>query len=160
MQLFSPEFSEGHFLSKKHEYNAFGGTGENTSPALIWNDVPCDAKSLALTLYDPDAPTGSGFWHWIVYNIPPDFQGFASNSGDPSAKLIPNITQGRNDYGTFGFGGACPPEGDKPHRYIFTLHALSLKRLDIDNDMPNAVIRFIIYTNQIAKVSLSALYQR
>jgi len=111
-RIWSDEFAANGYLSKNHEFDqqAFGVDGENISPALQWDGVPPEAKSLALTVYDPDAPTGSGFWHWIVVNIPVDTRSLPQNAGKADGSLLPaGALQMRNDYGTVGFGGAAPP---------------------------------------------------
>lgn len=159
--LTSPEFAEQGKLAKAHEYNDFGGDGDNRSPALRWIGVPAGTRSLAITLYDPDAPTGSGFWHWVAFDIPPDTEGLSANSGAKDGRLLPaGAIQSTNDYGVHGFGGACPPPGAEPHRYVFTLHALSVEKLGIDGTTPNAVARFLIHANTIDSASTTAYYGR
>ena len=118
-------------LSKKEEFNGFGCNGENKSPELHWSDIPKGTKSFALTVFDPDAPTGSGWWHWIVVNIPANVTQLPE---DASAKhLLPKgAVETVTDFGRPGFGGPCPPKGDKAHAYIFTLYALDVDKLDID----------------------------
>lgn len=146
------------FLSKANEYHNFGGNGDNVSPALSWEHVPQGTKSFAVTAYDPDAPTGSGFWHWVAYNIPASLTALAAGAGNPAN--IPDITHAQSDFGTPGYGGCCPPEGDIPHRYIFTLHALSCDDLGVTPDLPNAVIRFLINMHTLEKASVVTLYKR
>jgi len=127
VKLWTDAFSDNAFMPKRHEFDVadFGAHGENVSPALQWSDLPADTKSLALTVYDPDAPTGSGFWHWVVVNIPVGTQGLAEDAGRADGSGLPaGALQLINDYGTRGFGGAAPPKGDKPHRYIWNLFAL------------------------------------
>lgn len=159
--LVSPEFVEQGVLTKAHEYNDFGGTGDNRSPALKWSNVPDGTRSLAITVYDPDAPTGSGFWHWVAFDIAPDADALTPDAGHKDGAALPQgAVQSANDYGFHGFGGACPPEGAGPHRYVFTLHALSTDKLGIDAGATNAVARFLIHANTIASTSLTALYQR
>ena len=102
-------------LSDAQVFNGFGCTGKNISPAIKWSGAPSGTRSFAATLYDPDAPTGSGWWHWLVYDIPATANALPEHAGDADGKLLPaGAMQGRTDFGTSGFGGACPPQGDKP----------------------------------------------
>ncbi len=161
LRIWSDEFAADGFLSKTHEFDlqAFGGSGSNASPALYWDGVPPEARSLALTVYDPDAPTGSGFWHWIVVNIPVDMRSLPQNAGKADGSLLPaGALQLHNDYGTFGFGGAAPPRGDKPHRYIFRIHALKAELLPLDSSATNAVARFMTHLNEIDSASYTGVY--
>src|SRR5947207_1980520 len=102
-------------LPDKQVFNNMGCNGENLSPQLGWADPPKETKSFVVTVYDPDAPTGSGWWHWVVYNIPADAKELAAGAGSGKAELPAGAKQGRTDFGAPGYGGACPPEGDKPH---------------------------------------------
>jgi len=159
--LTSPTIKPGAVLSADQVFNGFGCTGDNQSPALKWTPGPMETKSYALTVYDPDAPTGSGWWHWIVYNIPADVSELAAGAGDQTGKrLAAGAVQGRNDYGTYAFGGACPPKGDKPHRYIFTLYALKVDKIDVAHDASAALIGFMLNANAVAKASFTAMYGR
>lgn len=148
-------------LSQDQVFDGFGCTGKNISPALSWSGAPAGTKSFAVTVYDPDAPTGSGWWHWIVFNIPPTVMALPAGAGDAAGRLLPaGVVQGRTDFGKPGFGGACPPQGDKPHRYIFTVYALKLEKLDVAADAGGAMIGFMINANQIGKASFTARYGR
>jgi Raf kinase inhibitor-like YbhB/YbcL family protein len=159
--LASPTIEPGAFLSEAQVFNGFGCTGKNQSPALIWSAGPKETKSYAITVYDPDAPTGSGWWHWIVYNIPSNITKIAAGAGDPTGKLLPlGAVQGRTDYGTHAFGGACPPQGDKPHRYIFTVYALKIDKIDVPSDSSAALIGFMIHANTLGKADFTALFGR
>jgi hypothetical protein len=162
VKLWTDAFSDNAFMPKRHEFDVadFGAHGDNISPALQWSDLPADTKSLALTVYDPDAPTGSGFWHWVVVNIPVGTQGLAEDAGRADGSGLPaGALQLINDYGTRGFGGAAPPKGDKPHRYIFQLHALKVDQLPVPADATNAVGRFMIHLNQLASATYTGLYE-
>lgn len=150
--------SDYGFLSKVNEYHNFGGNGDNISPALSWENVPQGTKSFAVTVYDPDAPTGSGFWHWVAFNIPARLTSLAAGAGNP--EITPDIKHANSDFGAPGYGGCCPPEGDIPHRYVFTLHALTCDELGVAQDLPNAVIRFLINMHTLEKASVVTLYQR
>ena len=160
-QLSSPAFSDGGTLPLQQVFNSFGCTGGNQSPALSWTTPPEGTKSLALTVYDPDAPTGSGWWHWVVFNLPPDTRSLPVNAGTPEGKTLPKgAVQARTDYGTSGFGGACPPKGDALHRYVFTLWALDTESLPLDETASGAMVGYYLNQHQIAKATLTATYGR
>jgi Raf kinase inhibitor-like YbhB/YbcL family protein len=157
----SPDLDARRAIPEKFVFNGFGCSGENVSPAVIWRDAPADTKSFAVTVYDPDAPTGSGWWHWLVINIPPDTHGLQQGAGDPAArKVAKSVLQTRTDFGKPGWGGPCPPQGDRPHRYVFTVHALKVDRLDVPEDASGALVGYMIHANQIAKTSFTARYGR
>lgn len=159
--LTSPEITTGSQLPAKQVFNGFGCTGENRSPALTWSGAPVDTKSFAVTVYDPDAPTGSGWWHWVVINIPANVGELQAGAGDADGKqLPPGARQGRTDFGTAAYGGACPPPGDPAHRYVFTVHALKVEKLDPPADASAALIGFMLHSAEIAKTSLTAYYAR
>ena len=159
--LGSPSIKPESTLTLDQVFNGFGCTGKNISPALNWRGAPEGTKSFALTVYDPDAPTGSGWWHWVVYNLPANTQSLPAGAGTVEGKDLPaEAAQGRTDFGTTGFGGACPPEGDKPHRYIFTLHALKVEKLEIPEGATAALIGYMINANRIDKASFTAYYSR
>jgi len=160
-QLTSPDIRHGAALGKAQEYAGFGCQGGNTSPQLHWSGAPSGTKSFALTAYDPDAPTGSGWWHWVVFNIPADANALPRNAGDPASGLAPaQSVQSRTDYGIPGFGGACPPNGDKPHRYQFRLYALDTERLELSPDSSAALVGFMLNQHKLAVAEIEATYQR
>ncbi len=159
LEIHSPDVANGAKLSNAQVFSGFGCTGDNISPALAWSKVPAGTKSLAVTVYDPDAPTGSGWWHWVVYNLPPDATGLPKGIGK-GAELPAGAKQGRNDFGGHDFGGACPPVGDKPHHYFFTVHALKTEKIDVPDDASPALIGYMLHANLIAKASLTARYGR
>ena len=159
--LASPDIKPGSTLSNTYVFNGFGCSGENKSPALKWSGAPKDTKSYAVTVYDPDAPTGSGWWHWVVYNIPADAHELAAGAGTANSTALPQgAVQGRTDFGAAAFGGACPPTGDKPHRYVFTVYALKTDKIDAPADASAALIGFMINANKLAKASFTAKYGR
>lgn len=164
MKLVSSSFRDGEYLGKEHILSAdygFGCSGGNRSPHLKWEGAPEGTKSFALTCFDPDAPTGSGFWHWVVVNIPPDATELPLDAGNPaSGKLAAGALQVRTDFGRPGYGGPCPPEGDHPHRYLFTVHAVSLEKLPVTADTSAAVVGFYLNFNTLAKASLMGLFKR
>ncbi|OQP87856.1 kinase inhibitor [Rhizobium rhizosphaerae] len=157
-KLTSPAFAEGAKLSTDQVFKGFGCEGGNLSPALSWSGAPKGTKSFALTAYDPDAPTGSGWWHWNVVDLPADTTALkAGASGQPA--LPKGAVELRNDYGVTGFGGACPPPGEV-HRYIFTIHALDVEKLDLPKDASNALAGFMIGAHQIGAAKITAVYNR
>ncbi len=148
-------------LTNTQVFNGFGCKGENKSPALAWKGAPTGTKSFAVTVYDPDAPTGSGWWHWVVFNLPADTRGLEAGAGDPAAgKLPPVAVQSRTDFGKPGWGGPCPPKGDRPHRYVFTVHALKVDKIDLDENAPAAMVGFMINANELARAALTARHSR
>jgi hypothetical protein len=157
-QLTSPDMAEGKTLGLKQVLNGFGCQGGNQSPALHWQGEPEGTNSFAITAYDPDAPTGSGWWHWIVVNLPATSHSLVA--GGSNGQLPAGALQTRTDFGTPGFGGACPPPGDKPHRYIFTVHALKTDRLELDAQASGAMAGYFINANTLSKASLTASYGR
>jgi Raf kinase inhibitor-like YbhB/YbcL family protein len=160
-QLTSPDFKAGGMIPKSFEFNGFGCSGENKSPALRWSGAPKGTKSFAITVYDPDAPTGSGWWHWMVINIPADITELKPDAGAVGGANLPKgASHARIDYGVAGWGGVCPPQGDKPHRYIFTVHALKVDQLDVPADATAALTGFIINGNSLGKASFTAKYGR
>jgi Raf kinase inhibitor-like YbhB/YbcL family protein len=159
--LSSPTIKPGSTLSQDQVFNSFGCTGKNLSPALKWSGAPKDTKSFAVTLYDPDAPTGSGWWHWVVYNIPASATELAQGAGDASGAQLPKgAAQGKTDFGSAGFGGACPPPGDKPHRYIFTVYALKADKLDLPADATAAFVGYNLNANKLGSASFTAKFGR
>ncbi|HSV50928.1 MAG TPA: YbhB/YbcL family Raf kinase inhibitor-like protein [Burkholderiaceae bacterium] len=159
--LTSPDLKAGGMIPKRFEFNGFGCAGENKSPALKWSGAPKDTKSFAITVYDPDAPTGSGWWHWSVINIPASVTELAPDAGAAGGANLPKgATPVRIDYGVAAWGGVCPPQGDKPHRYIFTVHALKTDKLDIPADATAALAGFMINANALGKASFTAKYGR
>ena len=145
----------------EHVFDGWGCTGKNVSPALEWSGAPAGTKSFAVTCYDPDAPTGSGWWHWQIFNVPASATRLETGAGDPkSGKAPKGSVQGRNDYGAVGWGGPCPPPGDKPHRYVFTVFALKVERIDLDASASAAAIGFNLNANALAKASFTARYGR
>jgi Raf kinase inhibitor-like YbhB/YbcL family protein len=157
----SPTIKPGGALSSAQVFNGMGCTGKNISPALQWKDAPSGTRSFAVTLYDPDAPTGSGWWHWVVYNIPASVTALPEHAGDATGQLLPaGAAQGRTDFGTPGFGGACPPPRDKPHRYILTVYALKTEKIDVPADSSAAMVGFMLHANELAKASITAHYGR
>ncbi|MBA6339290.1 YbhB/YbcL family Raf kinase inhibitor-like protein [Colwellia sp. BRX8-7] len=161
LTLSSKDIEQGKFMAKAQEYGGFGCSGGDLSPHLKWANAPKGTKSFAITVYDPDAPTGSGWWHWQVVNIPVNVMEIATGAGDTKTNLAPvGSTQISNDYGSRGFGGACPPEGHGVHHYRFTLHALSVEKLELPKDASGALTGYMINANTIEASTIQALYKR
>lgn len=159
--LSSPDIYSGGSIDPVFEFDGFGCSGQNRSPALHWSGAPEGTRSFAVTVYDPDAPTGSGWWHWFVVDLPTATVHLAPGAGaQGGAGLPPPARHIRNDYGAYAWGGMCPPPGDKPHRYIFTVHALSVDRLDIPDDAPAALAGFMVNANTLDKATFTATYGR
>lgn len=160
-KLTSPDIKNGAAIKMEQVFNSFGCTGNNISPELNWSGAPAATKSFAVTIYDPDAPTGSGFWHWLIANIPTSSTSLTKNAGDPKADLAPKgSVQSRTDFGTSGYGGPCPPKGDKPHRYIITVFAVDTDKLDVTPETTGAVVGFNLHFHTLAKATLTGRYGR
>ena len=172
--LTSADLVSGTF-DNKFVLNGFGCAGNNISPALSWSNVPAGTKSLALQVYDPDAPSGSGFWHWAVYNIPPTVSSLPQGAGNSPATLPTGAFGGNTDFldtgltGSNGnYGGPCPPAGDKPHRYQFTLYALAVDQLEVAGGVPRTgtaglygfVLNKGVGAALLGKASFTATYGR
>ena len=161
LTISSNDITHGKMMSKVHEFNGFGCTGDDLSPHLAWTGAPPETKSFAITVYDPDAPTGSGWWHWQIVNIPKDVREVTTGAGSVGKKTAPKgSVQVLNDYSMRGFGGACPPPGHGIHRYQFTIHALSVETLDLPDNASGALAGYMINANTISSATLEALYQR
>lgn len=156
--LASPDITDGGRLGEAQVANTFGCAGKNVSPALTWQNAPAGTRSFAVSAYDPDAPTGSGFWHWVMFNIPADTAGLAAgitpDSGAPNGAV-----QSRADAGFASYLGACPPPG-QTHRYVFTVTALSVDKLELDQNASGALIGFMTNANALAKASITVTYGR
>lgn len=159
--LKSGSFADGDMLPKAFVHSAMGAGGDNLSPDLSWSGAPEGTQSFALTLYDPDAPTGSGWWHWVVYDIPATVTSLPRGAGAAGGATLPGgAKMGHTDFGTADYGGAAPPPGHGPHRYIFTLYALNTPKLDVPAGCTAAYIGFNIHFAQLGEARLTALYQR
>jgi Raf kinase inhibitor-like YbhB/YbcL family protein len=160
--LKSADIASRSTIALEQVFNGLGCTGKNISPSLEWSGVPAAAKSLALIVHDPDAATGvGGFTHWIVYNIPVKANKLERGAGSSDGKLLPSgAVQHATSFGTSGWGGPCPPAGDKPHRYVFTLYAVGVEKLELPANASQAFVGFNINGNAVGKASFMAFYGR
>ena len=142
-------------LTNDQEFNAFGCSGKNISPRLTWKNVPEGTKSIAITMYDADAPTGSGFWHWLIFDIPANVTSLETDAGNLSKTIAPKGSiQSTTSFGTAGFGGSCPPKGSGPHEYMFTAFALDVKTLGLGQNTTPAMVGFNLSAHTLAKASV------
>jgi Raf kinase inhibitor-like YbhB/YbcL family protein len=160
-KLVSPDFRPNGPIAMEQVFNGFGCSGQNISPALKWSGAPADTKSFALLVHDPDAPTGgAGWWHWLVVNIPASAGELAKGAGKADGSNLPfGCAQIDTDFGGPGWGGPCPPPGDKPHRYNFTLYALKVDSLDVSGASAS-LVGYMINANAIGKAKLTGRFGR
>ncbi|MFA5155808.1 MAG: YbhB/YbcL family Raf kinase inhibitor-like protein [Candidatus Omnitrophota bacterium] len=159
--LKSPQLQEGGQLGMEQVFAGYGCTGENISPALSWEGAPGETKSFAVTVYDPDARKGNGWWHWVIFNIPADVNSLLQNAGDLASALAPKgSAQVKSDSGKPGYSGACPPAGDKPHRYIFTVYALDVEKMPMDENTSGAEAGPNLDQHAIARAAITVTYSR
>lgn len=156
--LTSTDIAEGQKMSARQVFKGFGCDGGNQSPQLAWSNPPAGTKSFVVTAYDPDAPTGSGWWHWVVFNLPAATTKLDTGAGS-GGTLPRGAIQSRTDYGVPGFGGACPPPG-APHHYIFKVTALKVEKLDLDANASAALVGFMTNANSLGSATLTAIYGR
>ena len=157
MRLFSQDLSDGQTMPQAQVFNGMGYQGENLSPQLQWDDVPAGTRSFVITCFDPDAPTGCGWWHWVVINIPAEVTAIEQGAGSGKADLPAGALQTRTDFGTSAYGGAAPPEGEK-HRYVFTVHAMDTDKLDLSSDASGAMVGFNVHFHALASASLTVTF--
>jgi Raf kinase inhibitor-like YbhB/YbcL family protein len=158
LRVSSSTFASGESLPKSTSFDQMGCTGDNRSPHLAWSEVPADTKSFAVILHDPDAPTGVGFFHWLVAGIPGDVRELPEGAG-AGLGLPSGVVNGHNDFGFNGYGGPCPPPGDAPHHYEFTVYALR-NELDVDPSLTGAKLRFLTRGNILASGTLVGRFGR
>ena len=159
-QLNSNDINDGESMSLAQASGIMGAGGDDISPHLSWSDPPSETKSFVVTCFDPDAPTGSGFWHWIVYDIPPTIRELSEGSGTTCHNALPEGAKHlKNDAGLFGYVGAAPPSKHGPHRYIFVVHALSIETMPIDKDSSAAVCGFNMFGRTLGRGMITAIYE-
>lgn len=157
----SPDVGPSKATANEYIFNGFGCTGGNLSPALRWSGAPKGTQGFAVSVYDPDAPTGSGWWHWYVINLPASTTALERGAGKADGSGLPAGAQQINtDFGAPGYGGPCPPAGDKPHRYIVTVYALKVPKLDVPPNATAALAGFFVNANAIGKATLTFKYGR
>ena len=160
-KIISSDMNAGKELQHKQIYQGFGCNGANISPQLSWHNAPANTKSFAVTVYDPDAPTGSGWWHWVIVNIPASVTQISADAGNIKNKTAPQGSlQIRTDFGNPGYGGACPPAGDKAHRYQFKVFALDIEKLDLTSDSTAALAGFYLHAHALDTAVLEVFYAR
>lgn len=156
-RLYSHDLQDGAKMPAPQVFNGMGYQGDNLSPHLAWDDVPQGSKSFALTVYDPDAPTGSGWWHWVVANIPAEIRELPQGAGSCKPDLPTGAVQTRTDFGKVGYGGAAPPPGES-HRYQFTIHALDVASIAVDEETSGAMVGFNIHFHSLGNATLTVHY--
>jgi Raf kinase inhibitor-like YbhB/YbcL family protein len=161
-KLESSDIKPNAAISEEQVFNGFGCAGKNVSPALKWSGAPKGTKSFALLVHDPDAPTGgAGWWHWVVVNIPAEATELKKDAGKADgANLQKGAAQINTDFGAPGWGGPCPPAGSKPHRYVFSLHALKVEKLDLPPTATASLAGFMVNANSLGKATLTGKYGR
>jgi Raf kinase inhibitor-like YbhB/YbcL family protein len=161
LTLSSPDINPTGRSAQEQLYNGLGCSGGNTSPTLNWLGAPKGTKSFALSVYDPDAPTRTGFWHWVIFNIPPNVRSLPRGAGDPGSDRAPmGAVQIRTDFGAPGYMGPCQPKGGRPHRYIFTIFAVDVDKLDADEKASPALVAFNLYFHTLAEAQLTSVWGR
>ncbi|TDC59464.1 YbhB/YbcL family Raf kinase inhibitor-like protein [Micromonospora sp. KC207] len=155
--LISDDVIDGELMDIPFAHSNVGG--EDRSPQLAWSGFPKQTRGFVVTCLDPDAPTGSGFWHWSVVNIPASVTELPSTSGGSDRALPQGAFSVRNDYGSRGYGGAAPPAGDRLHRYFFVVHALDVERLDVTTDVPPAAVGYKTVFHTLARATLTPTYR-
>lgn len=159
IKVSSKDFGPGGTIRAKQVFSGFGCSGGNRSPELRWRHVPKGTRSLAVTAYDPDAPTGSGWWHWVAYNLPPSLRELPEGSGSPDGRKMPRgSVQAVTDFGMRGYGGPCPPKGDRPHHYVFTVYALKVPHLKLPANASPALVGYYLHMEMIGKGTLTGRY--
>lgn len=159
-ELTSPTLTDGGTLPAEHVFHGMGCTGENRSPALAWKGAPAGTRSYAVTVFDPDAPTDSGWWHWLVVNLPASVQALPAQAGAAGHAWPVGAQPLRNDFGHTGYGGACPPPGAPPHRYRFTVYALDVERLDLPEGASAALASYLMRRHALASARIEVRYGR
>ena len=157
--LSSTEVKSGSPMGLAQAYTACNG--QNISPALSWSSAPAGTKSFAVTMYDPDARAGAGWWHWTVFDIPASVHGLAAGAGNPGSRDLPaGAVQGRNDFGVSQYSGPCPPKGEHAHHYEITVYALKVARLPLDSTAAGAAVAAALRPNTLATADIVGRYER
>jgi Raf kinase inhibitor-like YbhB/YbcL family protein len=156
----STDVRDGEMLQNAQVSGILGAGGEDVSPELSWSGFPTETKGFAVTCFDPDAPTGSGFWHWAVANIPASVTELSTGAGDPDSGKLPEGTITlKGDAGVARYVGAAPPPGHGPHRYLFAVHALDVEQLPIDASVAPAIMGFHMFGHTLARAVIAPTYE-
>jgi Raf kinase inhibitor-like YbhB/YbcL family protein len=161
LRVTSTTFADGEAMPQSTRFHGFGVGGGNRSPHLAWSGAPATTKSFAVILHDPDAPTGTGFFHWVAFNIPADVHELAENAGEASGGgMPPGAVQSPTDFGARHYGGPAPPPGHGPHRYNFHVYALDVPKIDGDETTTAALLRFMMLGHVVAEGKLTGIFER
>lgn len=152
IKVTSSSFQAGQAIETRFSFNQFGCVGQNTAPKIAWSGAPANTKSYVLIAHDPDAPTGVGFFHWLVINLPATTTSIDGTLPETAREL-------RNDYGAFGYGGPCPPKG-RNHRYVFSVYALDVPSLPLPREATGALVRFMLLKHAIARGRVTGTFAR
>lgn len=155
--LTSDDVRDGEPMDLVHAHHSAGG--QNLSPHLSWSGFPAGTRGFVVTCLDPDAPTGSGFWHWSLVGLPASVTSLPRGAGSPGGELPAGAFAVRNDFGEPAYGGAAPPQGDRTHRYVFAVHAVDVECLDVTADVPPAVVGFNLAFHTLARATIRPTYQ-
>jgi Raf kinase inhibitor-like YbhB/YbcL family protein len=154
----SEDFTDGAPLRHEQVHPSAEDDGGNSSPQLSWSGFPEGTKSFVVTCYDPDAPTPSGFWHWVLVDLPADVTSLPRDAGRAGGELPGSAFHTRNDYGSHDFGGAAPPEGDQEHRYFFVVHAVDVESLGVEPDASPAFVSFNLVFHTLARAQIVPIF--
>ena len=158
----SDDIGDGKLMPDEYVYDRFGVSGQDRSPHLRWHGFPPHTRSFGLTCFDPDAPSGSGFWHWVLYDLPANVTELPTGAGAARGTALPAAASGarhaRNDYGIPAYGGPAPARGDEPHRYVFAVHALDCERLDVEDEATPAVVGYTMVPRTLARALLTPVF--
>lgn len=160
-EVTSSDVQDGEKLPPPQLSGIFGAGGQDISPQLSWRGFPAETKSFVVTIYDPDAPTASGFWHWAVVDIPASVTELATGAGDEQGSGLPQgAFQLRNDASRFGYLGAAPPPGHGKHHYYIVVHAVDVESLGLNKDATPAFLGFNLFSHTLARAIIVPWYER